>query len=323
MRINLATSTDDKYARYAFVMIVSALENKLPGDEICFYLMNSGLQKRYLDDFKELEKEYEGFIFSPLYIDSERFSKKLPVDEKWPIAIYYRLMLPDILPEDVSRLIYTDVDVIINKPLNDLFDIDLEGKLICACEDYGTDEEAARSVYMIDHLLQKGKKYYNSGVLMLDIAGLKAQYSFDDYMKTAMELLDRLHAPDQDVINYVHQDEIKEIDKNIYNMLAKRAYADGMKLDEICEKCSIIHYANQKPWSGKFIHCDTEILWWNYARLTPYKEELTEEFMNECLGDPYVYDLVTDLMIENKKLKEEVELRKQLNEKLLSIVEGK
>ena len=66
MRINLATSTDDKYARYAYVMIVSALENKNDEDEIFFYLLHAGLKERYLSDFKAIEDRYPGFIFARL-----------------------------------------------------------------------------------------------------------------------------------------------------------------------------------------------------------------------------------------------------------------
>ncbi len=320
MRINLATSTDDKYARYAYVMIVSALENKLPEDELYFYLLHAGIRKDYQDSFEDLEKKYDRFKFVSLQVDPSRFSEKLPTNEKWSIAMYYRLMLADILPDDVEKLIYVDVDVIINKPLNELFETDFGGKLICACEDYETTEAVAKTRYMPNLLLKQGKKYYNSGVLLIDAMKLKKQYSFDEYMKVTFEQEKHLYAPDQDVINYIHQDEIKEIDKYKYNMFAKKAFTDGIPLTEIREKCSIIHYATQKPWKGKYIHCETELLWWEYAKKTPYIGEFAEEFMSECLGDPYVYNIVTDLMVENKKLKEEVELRRQLNEKLLAIV---
>ncbi len=323
MRINLATSTDDKYARYAHVMVISALENKREEDEIYLYLLHAGLKERYLSDFKKIEDRYAGFHFCSLEVDPSRFSDKLPTEERWSVAMYYRLMLPDILPEEVNRIIYVDVDVIINKPLNELFDTDLEGKLLCACEDFETTEVTAQSMYMANMMLQMGKKYYNSGVLLIDMSSLRKKYCFDDYMKVTFELLEKLNAPDQDVINYIHRDEIKEIDKYSYNLFAKKAFNDGMSLSDIEKRCTVLHYATQKPWRGKYVHCETELLWWKYARLTPYGQELTDEFMKECLGDPYVYNLMTDLLVRNKKLEEEVELRRQINEKLLAIVEGR
>ncbi|MCR4989641.1 MAG: glycosyltransferase family 8 protein [Lachnospiraceae bacterium] len=323
MRINLAASTDDKYARYAHVMIISALENKKDEDEIYFYLLHAGLNERYLSEFKKIEDRYSGFHFCPLEVDPARFSEKLPTEERWSVAMYYRLMLPDILPDEAQRILYVDVDVIINKPLNELYETDFEGKLLCACEDFGITEEVAKSRYMVNMIMGQGMKYYNSGVLLIDMESLKKRYGFDDYMNTAFALLDKLEMPDQDVINYIHKEDIKEIDKYKYNLFAKKAYTDGMTLQMIEEKCTITHFATQKPWRGKFIHCETEFLWWKYAKLTPYKEELLSEFVDECLTDPYVYDLITELMIKNKKLEEEVELRRQINEKLLAIVEEK
>ncbi|MCR4788558.1 MAG: glycosyltransferase family 8 protein [Lachnospiraceae bacterium] len=322
MKINLATSTDDKYARYAYVMIVSALENKNTEDELHLYLLNAGLNERYLSDFKKLEEKYTGFTFTSLEVDPSRFSEKLPTEERWSVAMYYRLMLPDILPTDVERIIYLDVDIIINKPLNELYGLDFEGKLICACEDYETTVVVAESMYMAKKMLDMGKKYYNSGVLLINMAKLRQKYRFDDYMKVTFELLDNLNAPDQDVINYIHRDEIKEIDKYSYNLFAKKAFIDGMKVGDIEERSTVIHYATQKPWRGRYVHCETELLWWKYAKMTPYADALTDEFMKECLGDPYVYNLMTDLLVKNKKLEEEVELRKQINDKLLAIVEG-
>ena len=44
-------------------------------------------------------------------------------DKMWSIEAYYRLMLLDILPSNVKRMFYFDVDIIVNKSLEDFYNI--------------------------------------------------------------------------------------------------------------------------------------------------------------------------------------------------------
>ena len=316
MRINLTTSTDDNFARYAYVMLVSALENRRPGDELYFYLLHTGLDSRYLEEYKKLEDKYRGFYFVPLRLDINRFDNRLPTEEWWSMAIYYRLMLPDIIPDDVDRIIYVDADTIINGPLNDLFCTELNGNVLCACEDFDTTEVVAGSRYIPNLLLAKGKKYFNSGVLLIDVVALKKKYRFNDYMEVLFELIDKIDSPDQDVINFVHQDEIKEIDRLRYNYFAKAGYNTGRGYDWVKDNVSIIHYAGRKPWSGKGLRYDTEKIWWEYARLTPFFMELAEEMVSEEMELAYADTDIRRRAKEKDELMELVEKLKDLVMKL-------
>lgn len=56
-------------------------------------------------------------------------------DKMWSIEAYYRLMLLDILPSNVKRMFYFDVDIIVNKSLEDFYNINFEGNDLAACED--------------------------------------------------------------------------------------------------------------------------------------------------------------------------------------------
>lgn len=323
MVVNIATSLDDKFTRYTYVMMLSALENKTHEDEYHFYVLHAGLNESNLSLLLSLQNKYENCEITPLMVDSTKLGDKLPTCSKWTIAMYYRLMLAELLPSCVDRIIYLDGDIIVNKSLAQLASIPFdENKLIMACEDYLGTEAQIEVNYVCRTIFEKGLKYVNSGFLMIDMNALRSKYSFDYYMQEAMKLMemDALDCPDQDILNYVHMNDMQLLDNKKYNQFAKQAYIEGIMYDDIKRDTTIIHYATQKPWHGQYIHCNTEQLWWDYAKKAPFYMELVDEFMEKCLFDSLVYDQNVSLMVENKKLREANDLQKQVIDKLMGIV---
>lgn len=76
-----------------------------------------------------------------------------------------------------------------------------------------------------------------------------------------------------------------------------------------------------KPWEGQYVHYDIEKLWWDYAKHTPFYVELMEEFMRDCLGDPLVYDTMSELSEEKNKLVAELQKNTGLCKQLLQMLE--
>lgn len=322
MRINVATALDDNYIKYTYTMILSLFENKRSEDDIYVYVLYEKLIPQNISLLRNLEELYVDCTIIMTPIDASRFISSLPVRGQWSMAMYYRLMLPELVEENITKIIYLDGDIIVNKSLDDLFAIDMEENVICACEDRNWVEEVVNKCPIATHIFNCGYKYFNSGVMLMNLNILRKKYPFHMYMETASTMLDKLYAPDQDLLNYMHMKETKIIDRDKYNVWAKQAYIDGFDYKYLKENVSIVHYATQKPWRGQFIHCNTEILWWDYAKKTPFYNDLVDDFFEGCLGDDFVYKTMVDLIYENKKLKEEVALRTKLNDKLLSMVES-
>lgn len=321
MVINIATSLDDNFARYTYVMMLSALENRKDDDEYHFYILHAGLKESNISLLLSLQNQYTDCKIIPIMVDKSKFGNKLPTCSKWTIAMYYRLMLVELIPEDVDRIIYLDGDIIVNKSLSELAIIPFdENKLIMACEDYMGTESQLEVNYVCRVIFEKGLKYVNSGFLMIDMNLLRSRYSFDYYMQEAMKLVDMavLDCPDQDILNYVHMDDIQLLDNAKYNLFAKQAYARGIMYEDIKRDVTIVHYASQKPWHGQYMHTNTEQIWWEYAKKTPFYVDLVDEFMKACLSDSYVIDQNLSLMVENKKLKEINDLQKQVIDKLMN-----
>ena len=54
-------------------------------------------------------------------------------------------------------------------------------------------------------------------------------------------------APDQDLLNYKHWNEVKLLDENMYDLFAKVTYNHDIHYDEVKEQVAIIHFAGHKP----------------------------------------------------------------------------
>ncbi len=90
------------------------------------------------------------------------------------------------IPEFKSKVLHIDVDTMINGDVNEIYKIDLKGNEIAATRD--------RVI-----LFKNFKRYFNSGVMLMDIDKIRETRSFDkciEYMRTKKPYL-----PDQDAVN--------------------------------------------------------------------------------------------------------------------------
>jgi hypothetical protein len=91
----------------------------------------------------------------------------LPTPKTWPREIYGRLFAPQILQAD--RLLYLDVDVVIDGALDELFLLDMRGAALAATYDVAIEEaldRAAETIVVNDR--PAGARYFNSGMLLID-----------------------------------------------------------------------------------------------------------------------------------------------------------
>lgn len=319
-RINVATALNSHYMRYTYVMLTSLFINQTDAD-IHVYLLHSDLSDGDQECLQSLAQSY-GHTIHYLLINRESFPTALPTTRQWSLETYYRLLLLDILPDEIDRLLYLDVDMIIDKPILGLYQTDFEGAYFCACRDMTTTFPVSdfRDEIFKEHIAA-GFTYFNAGLMLWNVAALRGKYSFKGYMELAEKLEYKMLAPDQDLLNYMHWNQIKFVDEYQYDLFSKKAYNDGIRYEQVKEKTTIIHYAGMKPWEGQYVHYDIEKLWWDYAKHTPFYVELLEEFMWDCLGNPLVYDTMSELSEEKKKLVTELQKSTGLCKQLLQMIE--
>ncbi|MBQ9589616.1 MAG: glycosyltransferase family 8 protein [Butyrivibrio sp.] len=316
--MNVVTALNKKYLPYTVVMLTSLGINVK--EKIDAYLLNSELSEKDIGCINAALSKYSINIH-PTYVDKNNFSSKLPRNSQWTIETYYRLMMLELLPDTVNRALYLDGDIIVNKSVESLYEMEFGDKEIIACDDasgfnqmnhYGTKHQA-----MFSGAYDNGFRYFNAGVMLLNIDLLRKKYSFETYLKAFEEWNYEMEAPDQDILNWVHWKNVGFVDYSTYDLFARIAHNAEITYDEVKENVAIVHFAGEKPWENCNVHFDIEKLWWDYAKLTPYYVELLENFVSTAMTDKTVENYIKDI---EKRYDDQSEMINKLIEKVKKLI---
>lgn len=146
-------------------------------------------------------------------------------DKKWTYMTNVRLAFTKYLKYD--KVLYLDIDTIVNDDISELWDLDLTDYYVAGCKEPFKSEE---------HL------YINAGVTMLNLAKLRD--GTDDVLLETIRTQDR-NFPDQDVLNEVLRGHILQIPGE-YN------YCPWV--EQTNNRPKIIHYAAKDDWSNERLY---------------------------------------------------------------------
>ena len=132
--MNVIFASDNNYARHVGVAITSLYECNKTVEVLRVFLINDNISEENVKNLDDIAKKYGREIS---YIPFDEYKPMLQLNNKWelPISAYARLFVAQMVPEDIERILYMDCDVVINDSLEELFNIDMQGKTIAGVED--------------------------------------------------------------------------------------------------------------------------------------------------------------------------------------------
>ena len=305
--MNIATALNRKYVNYTIVMLTSLCINNPV--HIDAYLLHCELTD---DDLSLMQKSLEKYDINiiPLQVDRHLFSQKMPVTKSWSVETYFRLLLPELLPEKVNRILYLDVDLIINRDISELYNLSFEDfALAGAYSNNGTEATVeqighAKPREMFAQIAGSEPFYFNAGVLLFNIKWIRDHgINFDIYLNAMKKWNFDMYAPDQDILNYVFYGKVKYFDWKKYNLLTHPAYEHDVSKNEAL-KASILHFAGHKPW-GHGIHYELEDIWWDYARKSSIYYTLMDQYVFGMNKDKFLeryFDQLSGQISEQEKV---------------------
>jgi len=83
----------------------------------------------------------------------------------WSVYAWFRILIPEVVDKDISRVLYLDCDTIVNTNLDYIFNLDLSGKAIAAVVD--AESSNHKTFDRLNYPIDKG--YVCSGVLLLNL----------------------------------------------------------------------------------------------------------------------------------------------------------
>lgn len=176
-----------------------------------------------------------------------------PESSRYPKQIYYRLMAPLLLPKELDRILYLDVDLVVINPLRSLYDTDFEGNYYVACSHVKAFLTRFNQVRLG---VDEDVPYINTGVMVLNLHALREDVSMEQIRETAQRKMRTFMLPDQDLLTVMHGDRIKLADTMRYNLSDRMLaiYNSNPKnprrdLQWVRDHAVIIHYyGRNKPW---------------------------------------------------------------------------
>lgn len=192
MTVHVACAPRGRYVAHCAALAHSLVAARGTG-EVCLHVLHGpDLTRR---GRRRLERATGGrALFHPV---ADAQVAGLPVAGYFTAAMWYRILLPDLLEE--PRVLYLDVDTLVLAALDDLWQTPLEGAYL----------GAVTNVFQPDHRFHAGDlgialaDYFNSGVLLLDLDALRRDGCAAGVREVALARAGLRGWPDQDALNLV------------------------------------------------------------------------------------------------------------------------
>lgn len=239
--IILGLAADNKYAVLAAVLLKSIELNHCQGNntvEVSF-ISNSLSKSRQEMLRQSINSEHIKLTF--IETQPEHFKKFSGIEKAKKLTAYHRLLLPELLPDSINRLLYLDCDMIVRKSLKLLWNTKLDtGMVIGATRDLsawtvGCDWGGGIPNWR-ELGLAKDAPYFNSGVMLVDLAQWRKEKITEKVIKTTIENSGFVKWLDQYGLNIVLHKNWFELDR------CWNSYPDNAT-----DETKILHFVNRKP----------------------------------------------------------------------------
>lgn len=276
--INIAFISDDGYVLPTSVAITSLIKNKLSSTIYKINIVTADLKENSIEIFKSLSSD--SVIINIISASAEKFKgMHRNSGNSYCVATEAALLkfeLPNLI-DDTEKLLYLDGDIIVKSDLSELYNVDIEEKYAAVVQDSGI-------MYTNDTNKNRFKEYFNSGVMLLNLA-LMRQDNLSEILIEAKRKSTDMSLMDQNIFNLVFENKVKTLNTK-YNLLyinllrAKKQNkftindlnnlydTNYLELEEIKDDAVILHYSSKdKPW--KCYNVPTVEMWDEYYKLSP------------------------------------------------------
>lgn len=252
MTIDLLVTLDEGYLEPLKVMLYSLKQNNAQTN-INVHLIHENIATKHLDELDIYIKKLNWQL--QIYTMPEGLWQDAPTMDRYPKEMYFRLLSGEILPESLHKILYLDPDILVINEITPLWQLDLGEALLAAATHAGVTNLTNN----INHLrLSTDSDYYNSGVMLINLDVARQQVKVADIQRTLEKYRHYLILPDQDVLNHLYGQFIKQIPEEIWNYDTRKNLTYLAKslgehnLFWVMQNTAILHFCGRpKPWDPK------------------------------------------------------------------------
>lgn len=268
--LNFLICTDNNYFLHTRPLVTSILANHKDEAVNIFIAHSEKADSRFISELKIIVSKYENAKISFIEIADQKV-ERLHTFFRYPVSVYYRIVAIDMLPKEVDRVIYLDVDTIVNHNLTDML-TDVKDTPVGACYDIQAELQGSVEEQNEAAGLDSNHMYFNSGVMIMDLSYMREHKCAEKLIGYIIDNREKAMFPDQDAFNYLFSNDCILLPWHRYNcpvipMLADlssseysliryndidkyRSFTDVT--EDMIKKAYIIHYCTpEKPWNQK------------------------------------------------------------------------
>jgi len=245
----IVSATNDNYAQHLAVMLTSLLKNNKTDNPIHIFILYGDLSDI---NIKKLDRAIERFqatvTVTFLKVDVQLFEGfVLSTGGQKYISkeAYYRIIIPDLLGEDITKALYLDCDMIVRTDISELWETNIDKYDLAAVDESRVVTKLDRQIRMNRLSLPSESYYFNSGLLLLNLKRWREKKISSELIQFIKANPDKLALLDQDALNAVLYNRWLRLDDK-WNFTT----AHSTKL--LLEKAAIIHFTGpEKPWNSE------------------------------------------------------------------------
>jgi len=173
------------------------------------------------------------------------------------VATYFRLLLPELLPMSVEKVIFIDADTVVTDSLSPLWKTSLQGHSLAAVPEH--------RISCKDHGHEFGS-YFNAGIMLVDLKKWRQSNLLQRGRIFASNYPERMRHWDQDVLNHVFKNDWLPLPDrwnacpHLFGLTPEyKGYDYVFTADEkeAVSNPAIVHFAGPgpiKPWNAQCQH---------------------------------------------------------------------
>jgi len=181
-------------------------------------------------------------------------------------ATYFRLLLPSLLKEE-NKIIYSDVDIIFQDDLWEVYQTNLDNDLLAAVKSLQVPFNRIEKEFKNwkKYLSNSKKTYFQAGFLLMNLDKMRKENIEEKWNKLSKE---KFYAVDQDILNITCKNKVVFLPYkyNAVTNYTKRAKfnTDLFTKQEMNESPVVLHFAGKKPWNDENTKDGDK--WWEVAK---------------------------------------------------------
>lgn len=254
--IQVVFACDANYVMPLAVAICSAATNCDRARYLVFNIFQDGIGAD-LRKKVELSLKRTGFPHARInWLDAplERVANFKIVNSWLTPMAFLRMLLPDLLPLEVQKVLYLDCDIVVKENLGELWDMDLVDRLLLAARDtigFASNPDGGLANFR-ELGISSDAKYFNSGVLLLNLNKWREHGTTRKLLNYMADHHAIINYEDQEVLNAVLHDDWGELDFRWNWQIEWRGVRIGTHKREWVPETtrkSIVHFITaEKPW---------------------------------------------------------------------------